>query len=663
MAADDVKAVHTPATQIIEEPPTGLAAGLTRRAVILGIIFSALLAIWVCHSSYIARSSVLTITHLPIAALFPFIVTVFVINGFLRKFAPTAVLTPPELILIFFIVFTASAVPGWAFTTYWIAVPSMPYYFATQENRWAELFFHALPSWLVVQDTHHAVTWFYEGLPPGGTVYWIYWIVPMTWWGTFFLALFLVSASLMVILRKQWIEHERLTFPLARIPLLLVAEGEGHSVLPGIAQHRPFWIGFGLTFGILAWNMIGYFGVVSPIPIGPSHYLLLTVAKSFPDIYIAFNFFVVSLTYFTDLNILFSIWFFCLLSVIQIGVMNKIGIPSSGSIVDVMHVAGLLVYVLFGLWMARRHLKRVVLKALGWAPEVDDSREFFSYRKAMLGLVFGFLYMVCFLHSAGMALSTVLFLMVTVLLLYLGVTRVVAESGLVFLDLPSNGHDFTVSVLGSAHLSRADLVGLTLSQTFARNWRTLGMASMAHINKVGDEIGGAKRGMFPLVIGGLIIGGITAAGYTIYMGYITTGGASQFTKVFDAFELSLTGWGRLVGWINNARVFTGDEFRALGWGAVVGWLLIMAHYRFPWWPLHPIGFGIASAFGTTRVTFSIFLMWLVKTVILKTGGVRLYRRAQPFFVGMLVGYVVAVAVSYGVDLIWFPNNGHVLHTW
>ena len=343
--------------------------------------------------------------------------------------------------------------------------------------------------------------------------------------------------------------------------------------------------------------------------------------------------------------------------------MNQFGVPSTGGIVAMQHVAGLFMYVLFGLWMARRHLRDVARKAFGQAPEVDDSQEFFSYRKAVTGIGFGLTYMILFLLAAGMSLSTIIVLLTTVLILYIGITRVVAESGLAFLDLPSNAHDFTVSALGSGNLSRGDLVGLTLCQTFARNWRTLGMASMAHVSKLSDQIGGSKRGLFPIVIGGLVVGSITSVVYTITQGYATVGGANQFTQVFDAFEMSLTSYNRLISWINTDRAFSITEFMALGWGATAGLLLTLAHHRFPWWPLHPIGFGVAQAFGTTFVIFSVFLSWFIKLLLLQIGGFTLYRRGRPFFVGMLVGYVVAVGVSYGVDIIWFPQNGHVLHSW
>ncbi|MYK97372.1 MAG: hypothetical protein F4014_00755, partial [Gemmatimonadetes bacterium] len=146
----------------------GLASGMTLRAVGLGLGLSVLMAWWVVHSAFEAHSSYLSITHMPMAALFPFMLVVFVINGLLKRFAPTRIFTAPELIIIFFIVFTASAVPGWAFTTYWVAVPSIPHYYANSENRYVELFFEYLPTWLVVTDERQAIRWFYEGLPSTG---------------------------------------------------------------------------------------------------------------------------------------------------------------------------------------------------------------------------------------------------------------------------------------------------------------------------------------------------------------------------------------------------------------------------------------------------------------------------------------------------------------
>lgn len=637
----------------------GLASGMTFRAIALGLALSGGMAWWVVHSSFEVHSSFLSITHLPVAALFPFMLVVFVINGLLKKFMPSRVFTAPEQIIIFFTVFTASAIPAWAFSTYWVAIPSIPYYYANSENRWAELFFDYLPEWLIVPDDRNAVFWFYEGVPPSMSIPWYDWVIPLGWWGTFFLALFFVSSSLMVILRKQWIERERLTFPLARVPLMLIEESDTPSVLPKIAQSKVFWYGFSIPLFIIVWNIISFWNIVPPIKIGGDYRIPITLAQSFPPIQFKINFAFIAIGFFTEVNILFSIWVFFLLSTLQVGIMSRLGVPKTAEIVNAQHLGGFFMYTLFGLWMARKHIYDVVRKAFGRGDDIDDTNEFFSYRMAVCGVLFGLLYMFCFLMSTGMSAPAVLTLLATSMLLYLGVTRVVAEAGLINLDLPFNAHDFTVFSFGSANLNRADLTVLTLSQTFSRNWRTLGMCAMAHINKVGDEIGGARRGIFPVIITALLIAAATSLIYTIYLGYATTG-ADSFT---GAFGNSKAGYATLIKWINNQTQLTGGEYTGLGLGALMSWLLILAHHTFPWWPLHPIGWGVARTWGITMIASSIFIVWLVKALILKFGGTKLYRDAQPFFIGMLVGYVLGVVLSYGADVMWFPNSGHIVETW
>ena len=61
-------------------------------------------------------------------------------------------------------------------------------------------------------------------------------------------------------------------------------------------------------------------------------------------------------------------------------------------------------------------------------------------------------------------------------------------------------------------------------------------------------------------------------------------------------------------------------------------------HRFAWWPLHPLGFPIASTFTIVYYGWlSIFLAWLLKATILRYGGVRTYRALLPFFLGLILG--------------------------
>ena len=85
-----------------------------------------------------------------------------------------------------------------------------------------------------------------------------------------------------------------------------------------------------------------------------------------------------------------------------------------------------------------------------------------------------------------------------------------------------------------------------------------------------------------------------------------------------------------------------------GIGGTVMWLLMVARQRFLWWPFHPLGFPVSLLFGT--VFFSVFLAWLIKTVVIKYGGPQLYLKTRPFFLGLILGQFVTagfwLAVSY-----------------
>ena len=62
-----------------------------------------------------------------------------------------------------------------------------------------------------------------------------------------------------------------------------------------------------------------------------------------------------------------------------------------------------------------------------------------------------------------------------------------------------------------------------------------------------------------------------------------------------------------------------------------------------------------------RLVFPVFMVWVYKSLILKFGGVGLYRRGQPFFIGLMVGYAFAVFFSTLIDHIFFYGHGHVVH--
>ena len=98
----------------------------------------------------------------------------------------------------------------------------------------------------------------------------------------------------------------------------------------------------------------------------------------------------------------------------------------------------------------------------------------------------------------------------------------------------------------------------------------------------------------------------------------------------------------------------------LSGGAIMAALIFLRH-RFVWWPLNPVGLAVSGTHLLPHVSFTIFLTWLIKLVVIKIGGPSVYRKSKPLFICLLVGYVLGVALSTTIDAIWFPEDGHAVH--
>jgi hypothetical protein len=72
-------------------------------------------------------------------------------------------------------------------------------------------------------------------------------------------------------------------------------------------------------------------------------------------------------------------------------------------------------------------------------------------------------------------------------------------------------------------------------------------------------------------------------------------------------------------------------------GGIFTVLLMFARLRFLWWKLHPLGFALSMNWTTEWAWFPIFISWCAKYVILKYGGIKGYRRAMYFFLGLILG--------------------------
>ncbi len=96
-------------------------------------------------------------------------------------------------------------------------------------------------------------------------------------------------------------------------------------------------------------------------------------------------------------------------------------------------------------------------------------------------------------------------------------------------------------------------------------------------------------------------------------------------------------WRKLRGWLIAPRDADVSSTAAYAFGLLFTLFLASMRTRFLWWPFHPVGYLVSGSFGLFRLWLPIFLTWLIKTLILRYGGLDWYRKARPFFFGLIVG--------------------------
>jgi uncharacterized protein DUF6784 len=103
-------------------------------------------------------------------------------------------------------------------------------------------------------------------------------------------------------------------------------------------------------------------------------------------------------------------------------------------------------------------------------------------------------------------------------------------------------------------------------------------------------------------------------------------------------------------WIDSPKFPDNTFAGGMSVGLAVVALLGLARQRFAGWPLHPLGYALANTNSMDYMWLPFLLAWALKALMLRYGGMRLYRAALPFFLGLILGdYVVPAFWSlYGV---------------
>jgi hypothetical protein len=77
----------------------------------------------------------------------------------------------------------------------------------------------------------------------------------------------------------------------------------------------------------------------------------------------------------------------------------------------------------------------------------------------------------------------------------------------------------------------------------------------------------------------------------------------------------------------------------------------MLRLRYESWPLHPVGFLLCSSYVMQTIWLSVFIGWLAKVLVLRFGGMDLFRAARTFFLGLVIGEAAAAGFWLIVSLV------------
>ena len=629
-------------------------SGVTARSLLCGAAIACGISVGAPYGNMVLRGSYMALDFSTAGAIFLFFLFTFFVHTFLGLLHPRLALRREELVIVYIMGIVGCSIPTMGLTEYLLPIISGGTYYASMENEWRELIHPYIRPWLVPQDAE-AVKFFYEGSPRGYPLPWKAWLAPLMAWIPLVLAVYFSMICIVVVLRRQWIERERLTFPLVQVPLAIIEENDDKpSILKPFYKNGLMWAGFALPFivGCLNalhnyWNFVPNVNLQTSIPLFRNT-TAQTIALSFP---------MLGFSYFVNLDIAFAIWFFNLLARVEQGLFGILGVTSTqklyyaGGFPILAHqgMGAMLVLAALGLWTARPHLRAVWRKALTGDAAIDDSDEILSYRVAVCGLIGSVGFVAAWLWLAGLAWWILPVYLLAMYLIFIAITRVVAEGGIAAARAPLIAADFTTSALGTAAMGPHSLVALGFTFVWAADIRTFVMASAANGLKLAEEqLGRGKRGLFWAMALAITVSLIASIATVLHLSYAYGGinlngwffgptGGPVYPFNFISGHLNNPVGSNPVGWVST-----------LAGGGIMA-LLMLARQHFLWWPLHPLGFAVSTISMTNYISFSVFLAWLIKTVILKYGGPLLFRRAKPFFFGLILGQFTVAGLWLIID--------------
>lgn len=628
------------------------------RVLLIGFIFLVIANLWVRQGELITLAAQISMAVPPVPALATLLV-LLVGLGLLRHLG----IGRREVMGVYMFLTLAVALTSGAAMRFFLPALTVPYYLQSAENRWEE-FYKFIPSWAVPHGDE-VIRQYFEGSETG-IVPWGAWIPPLLAWMLFFVAFYTLLMCVALVFRPVWEDSEHLSYPMAEFPLMLT--GFRQQLLHGIWTNPVFWIGFVVVGGHHLLNIFNAFnpsipslGLSTPLaPLLNQHpYTALAplTIEYRPEIF--------GISYMMPSDVVTStlLFYFVYFKGISLGgALRGVDLPGypfdyPQAIGGYVALTGVLIYG------ARGRIARV-FRALWERNEVS--------RWLPVGLILSLAGVLGFWLLFGMKLWALVAYLILLLSVGVGYMRIRAETGFPtwWIKPLNQERDMIISLFGTERLAAGDhfgtLLGLNVQSFMYRGYMAQLVAYQAEALRIGGQIQVSRRQIVLVMTAAVILG--TAVSWWMHLDAAYEWGSNVLeggtTEGGTRVTLTKSSYDSVASWMRGPVEPRRNESIAFGVGIVMVVLLAVLRRLFLQFPLHPSGF-VMGLTGAGSIGWAMLLLSLIiKTIVLRVGGMRAYNRLLPFFIGVVVGHyfwagtVWALIASFGGEgfnkyAVWF----------
>lgn len=667
---------------------------MTIRAIIVGLVGALLIAVGGFLNDRILLLESVTAGHqIPVIVIGLLFLAVVGANPLLFAVRRRLAFRPAEVGVAVLLMMVSCSIPGRGLLEQFVTVISMPNYWNRQSPGWRKnrIMEYVPPAMLAGGNRYDEEVM--EGFTTGGlgrpsepaslaAVPWHKWADPLLTWGPLIFLLAVASTCLSLVVHRQWASNERLRYPIAEFTTVLIQRRRGEWIGP-IFRSRVFWVGLAIVLGIRLINGLHAWYPQQMIEI-PLRYDFTALGRKWPSIWKVpsgggWNFLNPKLF---PICVAFSFFLSSEIS-LSLGLTQLLAVPVAAALITAgvniatdydtggpqgWHRAGaytalalLLVYI------GRRYYWEVLKGAVGLRRAAGvEAYAVWAFRFLVLSLVG----LVVIITALGLDWTLSVLVVVLMMLSFLCLTRMSAETGLFFIQPGWQPFGVMMGLLG---LYAMGPKGIILSGLFCGVLcidQSMGlMPYFSNALKICDNVG-VRPGRAGLgTMGVYVIGVALAVPVCIWANYnwgTPTYGWSRWripTMSFRPAQKAINEL-KLSGQLEDSESLSPlerlshlrpkrDFVWSFGAGVVLVLLFSVLRLRYAWWPLHPVLFLAWTTYPLREFCPSFLLGWFIKTAVTRLGGHRTYRRCMPLMIGVIAAEVLGALVWMGVGAIYY----------